>query len=90
MFREECQGFAYESYCVVAFVVVFELYEYVDNRLGYGFFGLVCLVVTRLLFRDGIQLNGLPASPTDLIDTYLPFHPAGQPFHRFHPASSTI
>ena len=37
---------------------------------------------------DGIQLYGLPASRTELIDAYLPFHPAGQPFHRFHQAYS--
>jgi hypothetical protein len=43
------------------------------------------LDVTRLLFRDGIQLNGLPASPAEIIDAYLPFHPAGRPFHRFQP-----
>jgi len=43
------------------------------------------LDVTRLLFRDGIQLNGLPASPAEFIDAYLPFHLAGRPFHRFQP-----
>lgn len=43
------------------------------------------LVVTRLLFRDGIQLNGLPASPAEFTDAYLPFHPAGRPFHRSQP-----
>jgi len=31
---------------------------------------------------DGIQLNGLPASPAELTDAYSPFHPVGQPFHR--------
>jgi hypothetical protein len=34
---------------------------------------------------DGIQLYGLPASPAELTDAYSPFHPAGQPFHRFQP-----
>jgi len=34
---------------------------------------------------DGIQLNGLPASPAEITDAYLPFHPAGQPFHRIQP-----
>jgi len=34
---------------------------------------------------DGIQLNGLPASPAEIIDAYSPFHPAGQPFHRIQP-----
>jgi len=43
------------------------------------------LVVTRLLFSDGIQLYGLPASPAELTDAYSPFHPAGQPFHRIQP-----
>jgi len=43
------------------------------------------LVVTRLLFNDGIQLNGLPASPAEITDAYSPFHPAGQPFHRIQP-----
>jgi hypothetical protein len=43
------------------------------------------LDITRLLFNDGIQLNGLPASPAELTDAYLPFHPAGQPFHRIQP-----
>jgi len=43
------------------------------------------LVVTRLLFKDGIQLNGLPASPAEITDAYSPFHPAGQPFHRTQP-----
>jgi hypothetical protein len=43
------------------------------------------LVVTRLLFKDGIQLNGLPASPAEITDAYSPFHPAGQPFHRIQP-----
>jgi len=33
---------------------------------------------------DGIRLNGLPApSRRQFIDAYLPFHLAGQPFHRF-------
>jgi hypothetical protein len=45
--------------------------------------GVGVLDVTRLLFFDGIQLNGLPVSPAEIIDTYLPFHPAGLPFHRF-------
>jgi len=40
------------------------------------------LDVTRLLFRDGIQLNGLPAPPAEFTDAYLPFHPAGRTFHR--------
>jgi len=31
-----------------------------------------------------IQLSGPPASHADLTDAYLPLHPAGQPFHRFH------
>jgi len=43
------------------------------------------LGITRLLFRDGIQLNGLPASPAEITDAYLPFHPAGQTFHRTQP-----
>jgi len=43
------------------------------------------LDVTRLLFNDGIQLNGLPASPAEITDAYSPFHPAGQPFHRIQP-----
>ena len=45
------------------------------------------LDVTRLLFIDGIQLYGLPASPAEITDAYSPFHPAGQPFHRIqsHP-----
>ena len=43
------------------------------------------LDVTRLLFKDGIQLNGLPASPAEITDAYLPFHPAGRPFHRSQP-----
>jgi hypothetical protein len=43
------------------------------------------LDVTRLLFIDGIQLNGLPASPAEITDAYSPFHPAGQPFHRIQP-----
>jgi len=43
------------------------------------------LVVTRLLFKDGIQLNGLPASPAEFTDAYLPFHPAGRPFHHSQP-----
>ena len=43
------------------------------------------LDVTRLLFKDGIQLNGLPASPAEFTDAYLPFHPAGRPFHRSQP-----
>jgi hypothetical protein len=34
---------------------------------------------------DGIQLNGLPASPAEITDAYSPFHPAGQPFHRIQP-----
>jgi len=34
---------------------------------------------------DGIQLNGQPApSPQKIIGAYLPFHPAGRPFQRFH------
>jgi hypothetical protein len=43
------------------------------------------LVVTRLLFKDGIQLYELPASPAEITDAYSPFHPAGQPFHRIQP-----
>jgi hypothetical protein len=43
------------------------------------------LDITRLLFNDGIQLNGLPASPAEITDAYSPFHPAGQPFHRIQP-----
>ena len=43
------------------------------------------LDITRLLFKDGIQLNGLPASPAEFTDAYLPFHSAGRPFHRFQP-----
>jgi len=43
------------------------------------------LGVTRLLFKDGIQLNGLPAPPAEITDAYLPFHPAGQTFHRTQP-----
>jgi len=34
----------------------------------------------------GIQLSGLPASFAEVMDAYLPLHPAGQPFHRFHPS----
>jgi len=41
------------------------------------------LDVTRLLFKDGIQLIGLPAPHAALIGAYLPLHPAGQPFQRF-------
>jgi hypothetical protein len=37
------------------------------------------------LFSDSIQLNGLPAPLAEVIDAYSPFHPAGQPFHRFQP-----
>jgi hypothetical protein len=37
------------------------------------------------VYSDGIQLNGLPASPAELTDAYSPFHPAGQPFHRSQP-----
>ena len=32
----------------------------------------------------GIQLSGLPASFAEIINAYLPLHPTGQPFHRFH------
>jgi len=31
----------------------------------YSVVGLVYLDVTRLLFKDGIQLNGLPAPPAE-------------------------
>jgi len=44
------------------------------------------LGVTRLLFNGGIRLNGLTrASRRRLTGAYSPFHPAGQPFHRFSP-----
>jgi len=32
----------------------------------------------------GVQLSGLPAPRAALIGAYLPLHPAGRPFHRFH------
>jgi hypothetical protein len=53
--------------------------------VGIRFCVVGVLVVTRLLFKDGIQLNGLPASPAEITDAYSPFHPAGQPFHRTQP-----
>ena len=57
------------------------------NNLGVGIQSkrVGVLVVIRLLFKDGIQLNGLPASPAEITDAYSPFHPAGQPFHRIQP-----
>ena len=37
-----------------------------DGGSGMRFRRAGVLVVTRLLFRDGIELNGLPASPTEI------------------------
>jgi hypothetical protein len=53
-----------------------------DGVLG---FEVGVLDVTRLLFKDGIWLVGLPASLAVFMDAYLPLHFAGQPFHRFAP-----
>lgn len=54
------------------------------NLTAFGLWGW-CAGRNPPFVFDGIQLNGLPASPAEITDAYLPFHPAGQPFHRIQP-----
>ena len=54
------------------------------NLTAFGLWGW-CAGRNPPFVFDGIQLNGLPASPAEVTDAYLPFHPAGQPFHRIQP-----
>ena len=74
--------------CLFRFLHVWLLHVRL-KKVGLQFWRVGVLVVTRLLFRDGIHLIGLPASPRSSSSTPIcPFYLAGQPFQRFHETSS--